>query len=106
MMGCSPEGSVYWWSNILKSTAVSLKDSVDVGEGCVLSITNMPYTDTQCCLMATSLASLWVLNVSAVEVSVLVSTYCSCYILLVDRATLVTVYTYGTSIASGGSRNN
>ena len=71
-MGCSPEGSVCWWANVLKSTTVSLQDVVDVGEGFACSVDGLPEKDGPCCLVATSLANLWIVNVSpSVDVSML-----------------------------------
>ena len=61
-MGCSPEGCVCWWFDILQSTSLTLQTSVDVGEGCVLSISSLPGHDISECLVTTTLANLWVVS--------------------------------------------
>lgn len=64
LMGCSPEGCVCWWSNLLKNTSIAVQDSVDVGEGFVYSVDNLPGREYPCCLVTTSLASLCVVSAS------------------------------------------
>lgn len=63
-MGCSPEGCVSWWSDVLRSRSTTLQTSIDVGEGYVFSVNSLPVLE-ESCLVVTSLASLWVVSAPA-----------------------------------------
>ena len=42
VLACSPQGSLYYWANVLRDTGVTCEGSVHVGEGSAYSITSLP----------------------------------------------------------------
>lgn len=86
-MGCSPEGCLCFWSNVLQNASVTLQDSVDVGEGSVYTVTSLWWRDCSCCVVATSLANLWVVSfpLSHAEVR---------YILFLEEGAGIVIHVY------------
>ncbi len=61
-MGCSPEGCLCWWPNAIMSPTVALRSAIDVGEGAVYSVIDLPIKECLCCLVTSSLNNMWVVN--------------------------------------------
>ena len=81
LFGCSPEGVICWWCDVLKNSACmpALHASLDVGEGSVYSVTRLPFKDCPGYLVASSLSNLWVVCVQKSQQTSEVHTY-MCYV--------------------------
>lgn len=70
VMGCSGEGELCWWWDVLHGANVILKESVDVGEACVFSVNPLRGTQNpDRCLVTTSVATMWTVDPNFSEVS-------------------------------------
>ena len=69
LLACSPEGDVYWWSDVLQAVAVTLQGSVNMGDSMVFAVNSIVDGHGRDeCLVVSCQASMWVVS-PAVEVS-------------------------------------
>ncbi len=68
MLGCSLEGELFWWSDILQGPGITFRGSVDIG-GSVVFAVNLVWDSHQMdkCLVTSSHASMWIVNIGEVR---------------------------------------